>query len=360
MTPRERILATLERKGTDRTPVDLWHTPEVGAALRRHTGAATNLEMYKALRLDKIVWVFANYKFASGDISGSQVGAQSGIVRTTWGAPLKGIQAGSAHYDEVARAPMAGYESPGDVARYPYWPEAQRFDYAEALRQASEASGDFAVIGPWVSFFEIYCQLRGLEQALMDLALNETLVAAVLDHVEAIQTEMMTRFMTELRGHLDLVFISDDLGSQTGLLMSPAMWRQHLAPRMRRWCDLVHSFGLKVLFHTDGASEPLIGPLIDCGVDVLNPIQHLCPGMDTAGLKNKYGRHLIFHGGVDNQHVLPFGTPHDVRAEVRMLKETLGEGGRGFICCSCHNVQAGTPVENILAMIEEAAATPGR
>ena len=81
--------------------------------------------------------------------------------------------------------------------------------------------------------------------------------------------------------------------------------------------------------------------------------------MDTAGLKKKYGRHLIFHGGVDNQHVRPFGTPQAVRAEVRMLQETLGAGGEGFICCSCHNVQAGTPVENILAMVEAASASDG-
>ena len=79
--------------------------------------------------------------------------------------------------------------------------------------------------------------------------------------------------------------------------------------------------------------------------------------MEPAGLKAKYGDRVIFHGGVDNQQVLPFGTPDDVRAEVRMLKETLGAGGAGFICCSCHNVQAGTPVENVLAMVEEAQRT---
>ena len=116
---------------------------------------------------------------------------------------------------------------------------------------------------------------------------------------------------------------------------------------------LIHSFGKKVFYHTDGASEALIQPLIDCGIDVLNPIQHACPGMETARLKKKYGNRVIFHGGVDNQRVLPFGSPDDVRAEVRMLLATLGGGKEGFICCSCHNVQAGTPLENVLAMIDE-------
>ena len=87
-------------------------------------------------------------------------------------------------------------------------------------------------------------------------------------------------------------------------------------------------------------------------MDVLNPIQHACPGMDRAELKREFGARVIFHGGVDNQFVLPRGTPDEVRAEVEECLRTLGAGREGFICCSCHNTQAGTPVENILAMVE--------
>lgn len=151
---------------------------------------------------------------------------------------------------------------------------------------------------------------------------------------------------------LTLAFISDDIGGQNGLLMSPDCWRRHLEPRLRRWCRLIHDHGLKVLYHSDGAMEPLIGPLIDCGIDVLNPIQHACPGMDRAALKRNYGHRVIFHGGVDNQFVLPRGTADEVRRETRACLETLGAGRAGYICCSCHNIQPGTPLENILAMVE--------
>ena len=116
--------------------------------------------------------------------------------------------------------------------------------------------------------------------------------------------------------------------------------------------DLIHSYGLKVFFHTDGAVEPLLPRLIEAGIDVLNPIQHACPGMDCAALRTRYGDRLIFHGGVDNQRVLPFGTPDDVRAETRACMRTLGLGRQGYIVCSCHNVQAGTPLENVLAMVD--------
>lgn len=354
MRPKERIVATLNRQLTDRTPVDLWLTGEVKAALCRHTGTDSDLAMFKALDLDKIVWNFIGYKLPDNQITGAQAGAQTLAAHNLWGVPTKTVQAGAAEYAEAAEAPLAGYDDPAQLNDYPWWPDVERFDYAGAVAKARTAGEDFAVIGPWVSFFEIYCQMRGLERAMMDLAMSPELVEAVLDCIEDIQTRMLRRLLPQVAEYQQLVFISDDIGGQTGLLLSPSMWDQHLRQRMMRWCDLVHQYGLRVFYHSDGGCEPLIGPLIDCGIDVLNPIQHNCPGMETEALKRKYGERVIFHGGVDNQRILPFGTPEEVRNEVRMLKRTLGDGGRGFICCSCHNVQAGTPVENILAMIDEA------
>jgi len=354
MTPRERILAVLNRQPVDRLPVDLWHTSEIGALLRQHCAVADDLAMYQALGLDKIVWVFMDYQTAAGERAGGQsgAGAEDGASRTMWGVPLKEIQAGAAHYAEFGSAPLAGYDTPESLADYPWWPNADRFDYDRAVAKAQRAAKHFAVIGPWVSFFEIYCQLRGLEQSLMDLMEAPELVDAILDRVESIQTEMMRRFFARAGQSLDLVFISDDIAGQTSLLMSPALWMRHLQPRLKRWCDLIHAHGLQVFYHTDGAARPLLGPILDCGVDVLNPIQHACPGMELAALKREFGHRVVFHGGVDNQFALPRGTPDDVRREVRHCLETLGSGREGFICCSCHNVQAGTPLANILAMIE--------
>lgn len=347
MNSKERVLSVLERKPTGRTPVDLWHTPEIGAALRERFGVEDDLDLYWAMGLDKIVWVFPDYVGGAG----AQVGAAATGKRTMWGVPLKDVRVGQALYQEFAGAPMAEYDNSKQLDRYPFWPDPARFDYDAAVTRAQQASREFAVIGPWVSLFEIYCQLRGLEQAVLDLALRPDFLEAALDRIEAIQAEMMREFFRRAGDSLDMVFVSDDIAGQTGLLFSPEIWRRHLEPRLARWCGLIHEHGLKVFYHTDGAAEPLIGSLIDCGIDVLNPIQHACPGMDPAELKRKYGHHVIFHGGVDNQQVLPFGTPDDVRREVANLLATLGAGG-GFICCSCHNVQAGTPIENILAMVE--------
>ncbi|HOX55725.1 MAG TPA: uroporphyrinogen decarboxylase family protein [Candidatus Paceibacterota bacterium] len=354
MNPKQRVLATLNRRPVDRLPVDLWHTPEIAAALRQDLSVADDFAMWRALGLDKIVWVFMDYQTEAGDRAGAQsgAGAESAGDRTMWGVPLKEIQAGEACYAEFAAAPMAGYDTPAALDRYPWWPKVERFAYDAAIDLARRAAQDYAVIGPWVSFFEIYCQLRGLEQALLDLLENPALVEATLDRIEAIQTEMMQRFFNRARQYLDLVFISDDIAGQKSLLFSSRMWERHLQPRLKRWCDLIHAQGLKVFYHTDGAARPLLKSILDCGVDVLNPIQHACPGMDLAGLKKEFGARVIFHGGVDNQTVLPRGTADDVRAEVGELLRTLGAGREGFICCSCHNVQAGTPLENIFAMVE--------
>lgn len=356
MTPRERILAVLNRQPVDRLPVDLWYAPEVGEMLRRHCGVNDDLSMYRALQLDKIVWVFMDYRTAAGDRAGAQsgAGAEAGGDRTMWGVPLKNVAAGDAHYAEFGSAPLAGYNTPESLNHYPWWPDVELFDYDSAVAKAEIAATDFAVIGPWVSFFEIYCQLRGLEQSLMDLVEAPELVDAILDRVESIQTEMMRRFFARAGHALDLVFISDDIAGQNSLLMSPGMWKRHLQPRLERWCELIHAHGLRAFYHTDGAARRLIGPILDCGVDVLNPIQHACPGMDTNELKREFGSRAIFHGGVDNQFALPRGTPDDVRREVRDCLHTLGAGREGYICCSCHNVQAGTPLENILALIETA------
>jgi len=220
------------------------------------------------------------------------------------------------------------------------------------VKHAQSAITDYATLGPWVSFYEIYCSMRGLEQAMMDLVIAPDYVQKALDKIEMCQTQMLERFLSQAADYVDMVFMSDDMGSQNGLLMSLDMWDTFFKERLKRLCGLIHSYGVKVFYHSDGAVEPLIPRLLDCGVDVLNPIQHVCPGMDMEQLKKKYGDRLVFHGGVDNQSVLPFGTKQHVREETLRCLRSFASDKKGYICCSCHNVQSGTPVENILEMVE--------
>jgi len=353
MTPKERIQKILAKEPVDRIPIDLWHTPEIGDALKQYYNVDGDLELYDAMGLDKIVGVFPEYcKTEDGKKSGSQVGASAAGERTMWGVPLKEVKAGKAVYHEFGEPPLKNYNTPESLKDFPYWPDPAGIDYESAIENAKTASQKYATIGPWVSFFEIYCQMRGMEQSLMDLALYPELADAILEKIESCQTEMMKMFFERASDNIDMCFISDDMGCQENLLMSLDFWDRFFKDRMTRWCNLIHSYGVKVFFHSDGSCEQLIPRLIECGVDILNPIQHVCPGMEMAGLKDKYGKDLVFHGGVDNQKALPFGTVEDVKKETQDCLNTLGRDGRGFIACSCHNVQPGTPIENILTMVE--------
>jgi uroporphyrinogen decarboxylase len=123
---------------------------------------------------------------------------------------------------------------------------------------------------------------------------------------------------------------------------------------MQRFIDLCHGFGIKVFHHDDGACRQFLPDLVEMGIDLLNPIQHNCPGMDMRQLKEDFGRRLCFHGAIDNQQVLPFGTTQQVRKEVRDAIDALASDGTGYILAPCHNLQAVSPVENIIAMYDEA------
>jgi uroporphyrinogen decarboxylase len=345
MSPAERVLNTLNRLPTDRVPVDIWLTPEILDALRKYTGVAEEYDVYQKLGLDKIAWLNPNYKPIESL-------AAQGIHQDAWGVVSEAVQSGEALYYEVSQRPLEDMEEVSELEDYPYWPDPDQYDYT-ALRQKAERTRayGFATLGPWISNFEIYCRMRGLENALIDLLDDPEFLEAALDRIWNAQTRVLERVFAELGDLVDMVLVSDDIGTQESQLMSMEHWNTHLKPRLTAWCDLIHQHGKKAFYHSDGAARPFIPGLIEAGIDILNPIQHVCPGMDREELKREYGDQLIFHGAIENQKVLPYGTTEDVRDETRRCLGTLGKGG-GYIACSCHNVQPGTPIQNIITMIE--------
>lgn len=350
MTARERVLAVLNREPFDRPPVDIWLVPELVDKLKAKLGVESEYDIYRKLDIDKIAWVGVPY-------TGSQSsGADENRKGNLWGVEHEAVSASEdASYGEVCYNPLKELNSVQQIENYS-WPHPDDFDYKTAALRAKELSREFVTLGPWISLFEVYCSMRSLEEALMDTIAEPEFLHAALDKIFWVQGEMTRRFLEQADGAVDMVFISDDLGSQESLLMSPDAFDEFIFPRLKAWCDMIHSNHAKVFFHTDGAAEPLIPRLIEAGVDVLNPIQHVCPGMDCKALKTKYGKQLIFHGGVENQRILPFGTPDEVAKETRQCLEELGP--EGYLPCSCHFAQADTPLENIMALIETVQQYP--
>jgi uroporphyrinogen decarboxylase len=257
---------------------------------------------------------------------------------------------GAGAYLECVSHPLAQYNSVEEIERNYTWPSCDWFDYSE-IRARAESRAQFPIRGGGSEPFLIYKNLRGMEQGYMDLVLNPEMVHYCLDRMFDFCYENTARIFEQIPGKVTLTFVSEDFGSQEALLISPALIREFFIPGMKRMIDLVHQAGAYVIHHSDGAVRDIIPDTIDAGIDILNPIQWRCRGMEREGLKRDFGGKVIFHGGMDNQRTLVFGSADEVRQEVLDNLRILGEGG-GYILAPCHNIQAVSAPENIVAMYE--------
>ena len=338
MTPRERWLAVLQRQTPDRVPMDYWATGEATEKLLKHLGCDYN-EMLRRLHIDTVCGVGPSY-----------VGPKPPAGEDIWGLRYQKIEYGTGSYDEGVNAPLGQYESAAEIAAHYRWPTPDWWDYSVIPNQI-KGQEHRPIRGGGSEPFLLYCRLRGMEQAFMDLAVNPEIVDYCLDKLFGLAYEETRRIFETIPGQVMQTYVAEDLGSQQGLLMSRDHIRRYLFPRMKRMIDLAHQAGVYVFHHDDGGIREIIPDLIELGVDILNPIQWKLPGMAREGLKRDFGRQLVFHGAVDNQQTLPFGTVADVRREVAENLDILGKDG-GYILGPCHNIQAVSPPENIVAMYE--------
>jgi uroporphyrinogen decarboxylase len=271
-----------------------------------------------------------------------------------WGIQRASMSYGAGAYDEISRYPLAGAASVETVEAYP-WPDPDAYDY-EAVRAQLLADNPglskASMLTGGNNPFETYCWMTGLEEALVNLADHPEVVVAALRCITNYYEARLRRACEKCGDLIDLVFIADDLGGQQGLLLSRRMYRRLLQPFHRQLKDIVHALApqARTVFHTDGAVFDIVPDLIDAGVDVLEAVQTDAAGMDPERLKDAFGRRLAFHGGIPVQSLLPFGAPSEVEAECRRLVAVFGAGG-GYIAAPTHAIQAGTPPENVLAML---------
>lgn len=339
MTPRERWLAVLRRETPDRIPMDYWGTPEVTRKMLDYLGVATEDELFAALRIDHLVSVEPAY-----------IGPSLEANTDVFGCRYQAVDYGTGAYDECIDHPLAQYQSIAEIEAHHTWPSPDWYDYS-VLRQQVEAHDDRPLQLHLAGVYTLYTFMRGMEQAFIDYAQNQELALYCLEKLYDFHYEKARRSLQQVPGRIDLGYIANDMGTQKNLLFSPQTVRRLFIPGIRRMAQLAHEHGLFVFFHSDGAIRKAIPDLIDAGIDILNPLQWRCEGMDRAGLKRDFGQHVILHGGVDNQHTLVFGSTDEVRAEVRYNMEVMGAGG-GYILAPCHNLQAVSPPENIVAMYE--------
>jgi uroporphyrinogen decarboxylase len=365
MTPRERWLAVLARQKPDRVPMDYWATPEFSAKLIRHLGFSRRGEQaltrmlsrdervpgylnegklalrraLQCLNVDFVVHVAPRY-------AGPRLPADTDV----FGCTYRDVDYGTGTYSEVVTHPLVRYGSVEEIAANYGWPSPDWYDY-RAIPDQIRGWEDYPVQGGGSEPFLIYKNLRGQEQALIDLVENPEIVHYCLDKLFDLAYVNTERVLETIPGKVVYCYVAEDMGGQNNLMFSKKHIRTFLLPRMKRMIDLAHQGGAYAFHHDDGNCRAILPDLIEAGIDLLNPIQWRCQGMDREALKADFGSKLVFHGAVDNQQTLPFGAPEEVRREVADNLRILGEGG-GYILAPCHNIQPVTPPANVVAMYE--------
>ena len=352
MNSRERVHLAIRRRQPDRLPKGFFADPGTMRRLREFFSTEDDETVLDALGIDlrHVEPVFVGPAERSGGLQ------HTDRVRPDfWGVPRKLVTNAFGTYSEIAGHPLGDAKTVAEIENYA-WPKQEWFDTStmgEQLARANARGPRFINYHRAGKLFEICWALRGMEQVLIDMLESPEIVRALLEKILDFYCTLAKRVVQAGGGRIDLATIGDDFGTQRSMIMSPANWQETFKPYLREMIRALHDLGVSVMYHSCGAIVPIIEGLIEVGVDILEPIQTSAEGMDPAFLKKAFGDRLSFHGGVDEQDLLPFGSPERVRTEVEQLGRVLGRGG-GYILMAAHALQGDIPCENVLAMYEAA------
>jgi len=368
---RDRVLAVLNHETPDRLPVDLGGCPASGINLYAYTRLKEYLGLPGPVRVQaersllawpdeallerfdvdlRLIVAYTAEDARSRGVFDEAAYAREAQYTDMWGVGRRRPPRG--HY-YVTHAPFEKEEPTlADLDAHP-WPSPKKTDAdglrreAERLRRETDCALVVHVPGRIFSLGQFMC---GFENWLVQLKVNPEFCEALLDRALDIQLAMADETLKAVGDAVDILYLADDYGIQTGPLISPALFRAIFKPRMARLIQFLRErSSATIAFHSCGSVYALIPDFIDVGVQVLNPVQVAAADMDSARLRREFGKHLVFWGAIDTQHVLPKGTPDDVRAEVGRRVKDLSPG---YIPTSVHNIQAEVPPQNIVAMFE--------
>ena len=272
-----------------------------------------------------------------------------GTFVDTWGITWQRVEIPTADvFYDVVDWPLKGVDTVAEVEDYPLPDPGAEWDFSD-IQAAARRYAPYAVTAKTAAVFEDAWRLLGFEKMLLDMSINPDLVHAVLRKVCDYWLKYARLVLEAAGGLIDVMWTCDDLGTQTGPIISPGACRRFVMPLVKERAELFRRYNASVIMHCCGGIAPMIGDMITAGVEALNPIQAAAAGMDRKALKERYGQRLIFHGSVDQQRVLVPGTPRDVERETRQCIDILGKGG-GYIVAASHEIEADIPVENVKAM----------
>jgi uroporphyrinogen decarboxylase len=335
----------LARQPVDRAPIFMWFHPSTARRLAELLEIPVSC-VGEAMGNDiRQTWVNNNY-------------AMEGVVHDNDGerhTDFWGIQWVKQYFfNQIMHYPLAG--RPRDEVLAYRFPWDRQEELLAQMLPVVGAAGE-AFIGCDVSpcVFEMYWRLRGMEDALLDMVADPdlawTMFGRCADFAIALGEAACGRF------GLDWFWTGDDVAAQYDMMMSPRTWRELVKPHLARVFAVGKAAGLPVAYHCCGALRPIIPDLIEIGMDVLNPVQSNCPGMDPLALKREFGAHIAFMGGVDTQELLPHAAVDEVRRETARLLEGMTCDGGGYILAASHTIPPETPDANIFALYEAAGVS---
>jgi len=376
MTSRQRLLAAINHETPDRVPIDLGGN-QTGIhkaayeALLTHLGIADDVSIMdpvqqlarpceavlQRLRVDtRYVAAGAAAGFKGEIVTARRDGRLWHDLTDEFGVRWS-MPDDRPLYMDITHHPLAN-ATLADVAAYPF-PKGDDPGRFAGLRERAAAIRNetpYALVsGISGVVYEICWYLRGLEQWFMDMLTQPDFCEALLEQTLRFWLDWFRAFLDEVGDLVDVIMIGDDLAGQTGPLFRPDFYRRVVQPRQKRLVQYIRPrTAAKIWYHTCGACVGYIPDLLDNGIDILNPVQISAAGMNPAELKRRFGDRLVFWGGgIDAQHVLPRATPEVVREHVRRNLELWKPGG-GYVFNNVHNIQAGVPPENVVAMYDAA------
>jgi len=355
MTCRERALTALKHREPDRVPIDNWMVPEIQKKMTEYFGCDSYGELLDFLGVD-----FRN-NYGPSYVGQSFKKHPDGTVEDLWGVKRKTViyGEGTAHqgsYSEVAESPLEKLKTIEEIEKYDHWASPDWWDYSKVKGDCEVYHPKYCVINVGdrldrTSQLKPMMYLRGMEPTFIDMVMNPKIVETIRDHIIDYFVGYNHRVFKAVEGEIDIFMMGDDIGGQTGPLLSLEMWRKYFKKGFKTYIDIAHQYGIPVMYHTCGDVKQFIPDFIECGLDILQSLQPKATNMDIKKLKQEFGRDITFQGGMDIQHVLPLGKPEDVKAMVKYAMDSAKPGG-GYFICTAHNIQVDTPLENVVALFE--------
>lgn len=342
MTSKERVRKAISHIQPDRVPANFECVGSVAEKLLKHYGFDNMEQIYQKFEIDirSVGPKYIGPERKTWEENGSE------ISESFWGFRNKRHWTGKEYNSITFYYPFDEFETIEQLENYE-WPNPDWFDY-ESIKYQCDAHKDKAIIMGHEGPFQIATFLRSMENLFADMVVEPEFAHKIYDKMVEFELEYYERIFKAADGQIDILRPHDDYGTQISLLFSVDMWRDYFKDNTKKLVDLTHKYGAFYQQHSCGAVRPIIPELIECGVDVLEPIQKV-NGLEPEDLKKTFGDKIAFHGGVDTQFVLPCGTAEEVKKETEHFIKTLNVNG-GYILMASQGFEGDVPVENIEAM----------